>query len=323
MFFESSGAGNVLADVETERFLAVNDSFCALTGYSREELLRLSGRELTHPDDKERDARGWREALRTGNRHHTIEKRYVRKNGAELWVSVTSGLLRDAAGEPLYLTGMVTDVTEKKFLKQALLDAGEREQRRIGQELHEGVCQQLIGAAFGAQALSRELEKSASPSAERAEELARIINDALLHARDLARGINPVELDSAGLMSALQELAERTRAVAARIELRCDRPVLVRNAETARHVFRIAQDALANALGCAGVTRVLILLEKSRGSVILQIRDDGRLAGVPPSTDAGVRVGIMKYRSQAIHGDLSIEAAADGGNVVTCIFPNP
>ncbi len=448
-FFESNGAGNVIVDIESGRFVSVNRAFCELTGYSRHELAELTSQHLTHPEDRERDARGWEEALGREASHHTIEKRYLRKDGVTRWVSVTSNVVRDGAGRALYATGVVMDVTaarraaeqieqrvaertqafetlidaspvavialdcerrvevwnpaaehlfslresevlgrrlldlelawhspealdalldapandhaalsvetarggrhdvsvwsaphssydgrqngrvllvldetEKKFLEHALLDAGEREQRRIGQELHEGLCQQLVGAAFGSQALAKELESSASPSAGRAAELTRIINDSVLHARNLARGINPVEIDSRGLMSALQELAERSHAGLAQVVLHCDRPVLVRNTETALHVFRIAQEALTNALRHARATRVEIRLVETAESVTLQIRDNGAQIASAPSSDAGVRVGIMKYRAQAIHGELSIDPDPGGGAAVTCTFPN-
>ncbi|MGH8045984.1 MAG: PAS domain-containing protein [Chthoniobacterales bacterium] len=210
---------------------------------------------------------------------------------------------------------LVLDETEKKFLERALLDAGEREQRRAGQELHEGLCQQLMGAAFVAQALFRELERGDSPCAEQAGKLARLLSDSVLQGRNLARGINPVEIDPAGLMSALQEFAERTRT-GAHIELRCDKTVLVHSAEAALHVFRIAQEASAIALREAGATRILIRLAEVDGSVVLQVSDNGS-----SERDAGVEIGIMKYRAQAIRGELAVETSP-GNGTVTCTFPN-
>ena len=461
-FFELSGVGNVLADAQTGRFLTVNGTFCEITGYSAAELSNLSSPAITHPDDRGRDDRGWRQSIERGDAHYTIEKRYMRKDGSETWVSVTSTIIRDDIGEPLYTAGVVIDVTarrladgalagarqelaqrvaertaelhqvseafetliaaspvaiialdgarrveiwnpeaehlfglrrmdargkrlldlpltwsspdmldalldipgnnhvslsvrtqdgrsldasiwsapytahngaptgrvllvldetEKKFLEHALLQAGEREQRSIGQELHDGVCQQLLGAAFGAQALFRELERAASPSAGRAGELARLINDSVVQARNLARGINPIELDSAGLMSALQELAERTPA-GARVELRCDKPVLVQSTEVALHVFRIAHEAVTNALRHARASRIQIRLKESDGIVTLRVGDNGVGIDAASVCDAGVGMEIMKYRAQAIHGDLAIETSAGGGTTVTCTFPN-
>jgi PAS domain S-box-containing protein len=434
-FFEAGGAGHVITDLESGRFLTVNDAFCALTGYSRRELVGMSGLDLTHADDRWRDRRGWNEALARGDERYTIEKRYVRRDGSEVRVLVVSTLIRDETGEPVRAAGTICelpgspapdgalhrisgaviaaspvavialdrtrrveiwnpeaarllglsaeaarghrlldlplkwrspdavdalldlpahehvslevetrdrvlelsiwcapfsrdggshdghvllalDETEKKFLERALLDAGEREQRRLGQELHEGLCQQLMGATFVAQALFRELERDHSPCAERAGGLARLLSDSVQQGRNIARGINPVEIDSAGLMCALQDFSDRLRA-GAHIEMRCDRPVLVHSAEAALHVFRIAQEAAGLALSQAGATRILIRLDEADGQAILQVSDNG--AG---DRDAGVGLGIMKYRAQAIHGELAVESTPGSGTTVTCVFPN-
>jgi PAS domain S-box-containing protein len=440
-FFESGGTGNVIADLKTGRFVEVNDAFCALTGYSRPELHLLSALDITHPDDRQRDMQGWLEAVARGDRHYAIDKRYIRRDGLEIRVSVISTLIRNGMGEPLHAAGsvfektspapaemsvasgalqriggpiidaspvavialdqsrrvevwnpeaarlfglsdeetrghrlldlplkwrspdaldallempsnehaalsvdtphghslevsvwcapysqpdgsmsgrvlLVLDETEKNFLERALLDSGEHEQRRIGQELHEGLCQQLMGAAFVAQALSRELDRDQSPCAERAGNLARLLSDSVLQGRNLARGLNPVEIDPAGLMSALQEFAERLRT-GAHIELRCEKTVLVHSAEAALHIFRIAQEASAIALRLAGATRVLIRLVEMDGNVVLQVSDNGS-----SERDAGVGLGIMRYRVQAVRGDLAIESAPGSGTTITCTFPN-
>jgi PAS domain S-box-containing protein len=462
-FFELTGVGNVLTDATTGRFLTVNDTYCEMTGYSRTELASLTADDITHPDERDEDAAGWRRSLARGDTHFSMEKRYVRKDRSVLWVAVTSTIIRDDAGQPLraasvvidasarrqaleaeaeareklerrvaerteelhrisaaletvieaspaaviaiddarhveiwnpeaeHLFGLATgevrgrrlldlplswsspdqldalldmpagdqatlsvqtsqgrelevsiwcapysprggakdgrvllvlDETEKKFLEHALLQSGEREQRRIGEELHEGLCQQLLGAAFGAQALFKELDRTKSPSAGRAGDLARLINDSVKDARNLARGINPVEIDSAGLMSALQELAERA-GPGVEIELRCAKLVLVHSAETALHVFRIAQEAVTNALRHSRARHIVIRLAEDDGnSIVLQVSDDGVDVPLPTENDAGVGIGIMKYRAQAIHGQIDISPTATGGTLVTCTFPN-
>jgi signal transduction histidine kinase len=234
-----------------------------------------------------------------------------------VWSAAHSGNAGAHPGRVL----LVLDETEKKFLERALLQAGEREQRRIGHELHDGLCQQLLGAAFGAQALFKDLQRTDSPSADHAGDLARLINDSVLQARNLARGINPIEIDPAGLMSALQELAERT-TTGAHIELRCEKPVLVQSTDVALHVFRIAHEAITNALRQAHASHIVIRLAEVDDRVILQVSDDGEGRDDPAERDAGVGVGIMKYRAQAIRGDLAIEKAPAGGTTVSCTFPN-
>jgi len=94
-FFELNGAGNVLADFQSGRFLRVNETFCQMTGYTTGELLQLSAFDVTHPDDRERDAEGWERSLAEQQKHYTIEKRYLRKDGSAVWVSVTSTVIAD------------------------------------------------------------------------------------------------------------------------------------------------------------------------------------------------------------------------------------
>jgi PAS domain S-box-containing protein len=235
----------------------------------------------------------------------------------EIWSAPYPG----AGDAPRGRVLLLLDETEKNFLEHAVFEAGEREQRRIGQELHDHLAQQLLGAAFGAQALFKELERAGSASASRAGDLARLINASVLDARNMARGVNPIEIDSAGLMSALQEFAERTRA-GVEIELRCDTPLLVHRPETALHVFRIAQEAVNNAIRHAKASRVLIRLSERDGTATLQVSDNG--VGIPEETarDAGVGIGIMKYRAQAIRGELSIQKTPESGTNVTCTFAN-
>jgi len=235
----------------------------------------------------------------------------------EIWSAPYRGLTSAPRGHVLLLL----DETEKNFLEHALLEAGEREQRRIGQELHDHLAQQLLGAAFGAQALFKELERAGSPSASRAGDLARLINTSVLDARNMARGINPIEVDSAGLMSALQELAERSHS-GALIELRCDPPVLVHSPATSLHVFRIAQEAVNDALHHSHASRILIRLAENAGLATLQVSDNGTDIS-DEDDEANIGVGIMKYRAQAIRGELSIQQTSDGGTNVTCTFANP
>ena len=241
-----------------------------------------------------------------------------RKLELEIW----SAPYRSLASAPHGHVLLLLDETEKNFLEHALLEAGEREQRRIGQELHDHLAQQLLGAAFGAQALFKELERADSPSASRAGDLAQLINTSVLDARNLARGINPIEIDSAGLMSALQELAERTHS-GAQIELRCDPPVLVHSPETSLHVFRIAQEAVSDALLHSHASRILIRLAEASGLVTLQVSDNGTEASYADEKSSNIGIGIMKYRAQAIRGELSIQPTSDGGTNVTCTFANP
>lgn len=213
---------------------------------------------------------------------------------------------------------LLQDVTEKKFLEKALLDAAEREQRRIGQELHDGLCQHLLGAAFSAKALAGALDREQSKQAPQLHDLARLINDAVSQVRDVSRGLHPVEQDAAGLMSALQELAGRSKQ---QVTFECDKRVLVSDASKARNAYRLAYEAVT-ALQQAGPQKIAMSLGEQNGSVCLRLEGDGEKESELTSNPAGVAARILHYRAQALRGSVSLDFDPEHGTHVICEFPS-
>ena len=209
---------------------------------------------------------------------------------------------------------------EKKFLERALLEAAEREQRRIGQELHDHLCQYLLGAAFAAKALAGAMDREKSRLAPQLHDLARLINDAVFQVRDISRGLHPVELDAAGLMSALQELANRA-GHSVPCEFCCNADVLVKDPAVALNAYRIAQEAVSSALQNA--PRKISLTLSRRGDLIcLHVADDGKLQGELTADPAGTAAKTLQYRAQAMGGELTMAFDPDSGTSVTCTFPS-
>jgi PAS domain S-box len=217
---------------------------------------------------------------------------------------------------------LVLDNSETKFLERALLEAAEREQRRIGQDLHDHLCQHLLGAAFSAKALAGALDREQSPHASQLHDLARLINDAVSQARDISRGLHPVELDSAGLMAALQDLAVRvSHSVPA--QFHCEKDVLVSDPAVALNAYRIAQEAVSSALPC-GARNVSISLTRRGGRIGLRIFHDGPRESELTAEPDGAAARTLHYRAQAMAGDLVMTFRPDVGTTVTCQFPfNP
>ncbi len=209
---------------------------------------------------------------------------------------------------------------EKKFLERALLEAAEREQRRIGQELHDHLCQHLLGAAFAAKALAGAMDREESRLAPQLHDLARLINDAVTQVRDISRGLHPVELDSAGLMSALQELANRAGHSVA-CEFCCTADVLVKEPAVALNAYRIAQETVSCALQ-SGASHISLSLRQKGPSICLQITDDGTIESELTADPAGTTARTLHYRSQAMKGELTMAFKPGGGTSVTCIFPS-
>jgi len=240
------------------------------------------------------------------------------KDGGRLEARIWTTGLGDES-EPAGRLILVLDNTETKFLERALLEAAEREQRRIGQDLHDHLCQHLLGAAFSAKALAGALDREASSHAPQLHDLARLINDAVSQARDISRGLHPVELDSAGLMAALQDLATRAGHTVPS-QFRCEKDVLVKDPAVALNAYRIAQEAVAEALQ-SGAKKISISLARRGPLICLRIVNDGPREGELTAQPAGTTARTLHYRAQAMAADLVMTFQPGTGTTINCQFP--
>ena len=219
------------------------------------------------------------------------------------------------------------EMAQRQRLEEEILQVSEREQRRIGHDLHDGLCQHLTGTALAGQVLREQLAARSLPEAADAGKVVELVEDGITLARNLARGLYPVEMEAEGLMAAFQELAVNTsKAAKVRCVFECATPVLIHDDAAATHLYRIAQEAVQNALRHAKPQRIGISLSERNGEVMLTVEDDG--AGLPESgaTGSGIGLRIMAYRAAMIGGACSVEPAPTGGTLVTCSFhqnPSP
>jgi two-component system sensor kinase FixL len=221
-------------------------------------------------------------------------------------------------------TGFVRDITDRKRLEKEILEVSEREQRRIGHDLHDGLCQHLAGIELMSQVLEQKLSRSSRGYAARVGEIGKNVRDAISHTRSLARGLSPVTFEADGLMHALQELARNTQ-VFFRIVCSFDHEnrVAVYDQATASHLFRIAQEAVSNAIKHGKATRLEITLEDTGGQVLLRISDNGVGFSAKPDKKPGMGLRIMQSRVGMVGGTLVVEKNSDGGITVACTAPNP
>jgi two-component system, LuxR family, sensor kinase FixL len=221
-------------------------------------------------------------------------------------------------------TGFIRDITERKRLEQEILAISDREKTRIGQDLHDGLCQQLAGIELMSQALQQNIGARSKADAARAGDIAGHVREAIRQTRLLARGLCPVTLESEGFVPALQELAANTEKlfhVACRFE--CHPPVRVRDQAVATHLFRIAQEAVSNAIKHGKATRLRIRLTRQHGQAVLAVTDNGTgfPAAVPTQNGMGLR--IMQSRAGMIGGTLTMENHPEGGARVLCTVALP
>jgi signal transduction histidine kinase len=209
---------------------------------------------------------------------------------------------------------------EHRQLEHDIVTVSEYEQQRIGQDLHDGLCQQLAAIGCAVRALADDLQARSLPEAEDAAHIEESIQQAVLEARSLARGIFPVHVDCSGLSTSLADLARtNSRLTGVQIQLTEWADVHVGDPEVAMHLYRIAQEAVANAVKHSGAHAVSISLEARDNELEMRIEDNGEgLASVDMAKPGGMGLRTMRYRAQAVGAHLTIEPRPGGGTLVRC-----
>jgi len=211
------------------------------------------------------------------------------------------------------------DSKTRDALKQAIIEISEHEQQRIGRDLHDGLCQQLTGIGLLSKAVKKKLVLSCAPEADDVGRIEELMTKAIGSTRGIARGLCPVEVETNGLMSALEELAANTQEVSGKeCRFDCPAPVLIENNVVATHLYRIAQEAVHNAMRHSEARQITIRLLATDRQIRLEIRDDGR--GLPKSMPRtrGMGLDMMRYRAGAMGGSLEVGSLGLAGTVVTC-----
>ena len=318
-------AGPMAASIvarDDSRFMDVNQHFEQITGYRRDEVIGqparafglFFGAELDpattdQPGDPLLDEVVARIRTRSGHER-------------DLVVSTTA---IEYQGRLCYLS-LFDDVTERKRLEREILLVSDREQRRIGVDLHDGLGTHLTGVALMARGLARNLRAGRTVDAEEMDEIARLLGDGIEQARTLAQGLNPFHLEVRGLTLALRELAVNLEA---RTGIACtfddDGGGMAFSSEQSMHLYRITQEALTNAARHAQATRIQITLTRKDRHVRLTIRDDG--TGFQPVRGEdgrgpvpGMGLSIMRYRAEMMGARLHVASSPGAGTTITCSF---
>jgi signal transduction histidine kinase len=220
---------------------------------------------------------------------------------------------------PLF-TGIVHDVTRRKELEREVVEIVSLEQRRIGQDLHDSVAQELTALSLLAGDLTETLRADPPGGAGLVERMARGLQRSQHHLRAVLRGLLPVAVDAGGLMAALADLADRTaREGPTACVFDCPEPISLADNVVATQVYLIAQEAVRNAVKHGRPRSVHIALESDH-HLTLRVRDDGIGMPARPTEMQGLGLRIMRNRAAIIGAVLTIEPAEPTGTVVTCVL---
>ncbi|HEY8994653.1 MAG TPA: response regulator [Lacunisphaera sp.] len=213
---------------------------------------------------------------------------------------------------------------ETRRLEHEVLAASERERRTIGADLHDGLGQLLTAVEFMCAALKADTPSTQPDTVARLDQMGALLREAVVQTRFLARGLVPLESGPAALQTGLAELASRMNSLRkVRCDFDCPAPVLLPDTAATGHLYRIAQEAVNNALKHAGATRVVIRLQVYGNCLELQVADDGAgLAGRNPAS-GGVGLGVMRHRAKVIGAELLIDSKPRGGVTIVCRLPLP
>ena len=214
---------------------------------------------------------------------------------------------------------VLTDVSASKETERIVADAIEEEQQRIGQDLHDGLGQHLVCTAMAASTLRDQLDRGASVRPESVQEISTLVDEAITHVRDIARGLFPASLEQQGLAATLRALADQvTRSTRIRCEVEAA-PILAEpTTSVAFHLYRIAQEAVANAIRHNAPSRIIVRLEEPTGQLRLSVISVGKPVVTAPTGRTGLGLAIMQHRARLIQGDLQIYAEPQGDTVVEC-----
>ncbi len=337
-----------------------SSSFLKLVGMTQEECSDFGWGAVLHPEDAEHTIAAWQECVRTGGTWD-VEHRFLGVDGQWHPILARGVPIRNSQGQTTGWAGINLDISrykktkhaleeaqkklkahaeqlkktvaeqtaklweqtaERERLQEELLKISEREKQLIAQELHDGLCQHLAGTALMGTLLHRTLAAREDPAAGQAKEICDLLSTGVHEARTLSHGLHPVKAKEEGLMEALAGLAQTVTKL---FHVQClfsrDDDVLIHSQTAATHLFRIAQEAVNNAMKHGQASKVLIKLKNDAGAVCLSIRDNG--VGIPrdlPSS-RGMGMQIMNHRAEVIGAWLDIRRAGKRGTVVTCTLP--
>ena len=318
--FEISSVGMCQADPFTGRMLRVNRCFCEMTGYSEAELLNCSFKDITHPEDSEKNFEEYSALGRGEIPHYQTEKRYVRKDGNLIWCDVTVNMVRDPGGWPSRSLAVIRDITEYKRLEQEKRRAAVlAERNRLARDIHDNLAQGLAGLVLQLEGAEQVLPKRAREARKHIVMARDLARKNLVEARRSLLAMRSSLLDHSDLPSALSYFVDSLEvASSSHADLTIEGKHRPLSPRTEENLLRIAQEALQNAVRHGKARNMRVELGYHEKSVILGVQDDGdgfNLAGSRRTDSLGII--MMEERAAEIGARFDIQSKPGKGTRVT------
>jgi PAS domain S-box-containing protein len=297
-----------------------------ISGWSRAEVIGENYLERLLPAEiRETVADNIRRTL-AGEPSYDHENPIVCRDGSRRVISWNASRMLDEADQPVGIIAIGRDVSEQKRAEQSrkelekqVIDAATDEQRRIGQDIHDGIGQELTGLRYMAQTHAESLAQQSSPDAKTAERMTVWLATVQEQLRAIIRQLVPVEVDQLGLVAALRGLAKQTQeSHDLACEFQCPQPVTVADAALATHLYRIVQEAVMNAVRHAQAAHIRIELIEDDATLRLQVTDDGVGIRSTAEKSSGIGLRSMAYRAGLIGATFVVAARKQGGTQVIC-----
>ncbi|HWD92907.1 MAG TPA: PAS domain S-box protein [Verrucomicrobiae bacterium] len=340
----------------------VNPAFCEMVGWSESELIGTKAPFAYWPEEEvERITSEMARVIEGAVPTDGFELRFCRSSGERFDVLVLVTALRDSFDNVSGWLSSITDITERKKaeaelrrsheelerrvqerttdlstansrlkseiaerrrLEHELLDITEKERRRIGLDLHDDLGQKLAGVALMAKGLQLKLAKQRSSESADAGKIHELLEQAMSHARDLARDLTTLDLSESDLPSAIEKLAAHVKeSFGISCRFKADGIIPPLEANTVRQLYKITQEALTNAIKHGKARQVSIQLSNGDSKLALTIRNSGAPFPSVVGRNAGMGLRIMNYRANLIGASLEIKPGDPEGTVVTCMVP--
>jgi PAS domain S-box-containing protein len=344
----------IVRDAE-DRITYWNNGAEKIYGYTREEALGQVTHTLLKTEHPERLSKINEKLLR--DNHWEGELIHARRDGKRLTMFSRWSLDRDAEGNRAFVLETNNDITQRKQVEAALrqskdllekrvrertialhdanqelqseikrrkglegqiLEISDREQERLGQELHDGLCQQLTAIGFLARATALRLRDHRVVQVDDLERIAQLVNGSVMDARNIARDLHKEEIGAAEFVQALRDLVERKIwQTSCRLVLKTS--VQIENDTVASQLYRILREAIINANKHARASQIVLEVKRSKNNLVFSVTDNG--VGLRRTKGHGLGFHIMKYRAESIGARLELEALKKPGTRVTCYLP--